>query len=135
MSKRKLEFYSHLRCEKQQKIEEKSGQTVEELLASCYVKEIVDQIETRSYEQCNSCRCSFEDLMDCYFTSVVIALENDASGVLGKFEEIVKDSVDGYYNTDDVENARRMLTCKIHRRMMAQKNYKYFNDTIRSYKV
>ena len=73
--------------------------------------------------------------MDCYFTSVVIALENNASGVLGKFEEIVKDSVDGYYNTDDVENARRMLTCKIHQRMMAQKNYKYFNDTIRSYKV
>ena len=99
------------------------------------MKEIVDQIETRSYEEYNSCHCSFDDLMDRYFTSVVIALEKDASGVLKKFKEIVKDSVDGYYNTDDVENARRMLTCKIHRRMMAQKNYKYFDETIRSYKV
>ena len=59
-------------------------------------------------------------MMECYYTGVVIALERDNSGVVEKFEEIIKDAVEGYYNTDDVKNARRMLTCESHRELLAR---------------
>ena len=73
-------------------------------------------------------------MMECHYTCVMVVLEKDNAGVVEKFEEIIKDAVEGYYNTDDVKNARRMLTCDSHRRLLCQKNYKYFNDTIMAYK-
>ena len=129
MAKRKLEFYSHLSNEKLYK-----KQSVEELVSSCYVREIVEQVEAKAAEKCNLCHCTFQNLMECYFTGVLIGLEKDASGVLERFEGIVKDSSEGYYKHEDVLNAKKMLECEVHRRFMAQKNYKYFYETVLTYK-
>ena len=130
MSKRKLKFYSHISNVKHFK-----KQSVEELVASCYIKEIIELIEGKALMNCNSCNCSFEQKMECYFTAVLVDLESDLeSGVLEKFEEVVKDSNDGYYLPEEVLNAKKMLECGVHRKLMVIENRRYFEDSIESFK-
>ena len=130
MLKRKLKFHSHISNVKQHRRE-----TVSELVEGCYVKEIIEQIDGKAAIKCNSCRCSFKDLMECYFIEVLIDLESDASGVIVKFEEVVKDCNNGYYKPEEVLNAKKMLECEVHRKLLAVKNHQYFYEAVLAFKM
>ena len=130
-TKRKM-FYSHInesnkRCKKQK-------QSVDELVGNCYIKEIIELIEGKALMNCNSCECSFQQKMECFFTDVLLDLESDASGVVQKFEDVVKANNNEYYHPEEVANAKKMLECRIHRKLMVKENYLFFEEAVRTVK-
>ena len=133
MATKRKAFYSHI-SDDNNKRSKKQKQTVEELVGNCYIKEIIELIEGRALMRCNSCECSFRQKMECFFTDVLIDLESDASGVVQKFEEVVKANNEEYYNPEDVANAKRMLECCVHRKLMVKENYLFFEEAVQGVK-
>ena len=131
----KHQFHSHISCKEDKDAKwVKKGQTVEELVCSCYVNEIMGKIERKSKEKCNGCFCSFNEMLELFYFRVTEELKDDNAAVIDRFEEVIKSSVNRYYDAADLNNARRMLECKTHRRMFCEKNYLFFKETVLSVK-
>ena len=134
MSKRK--FHSQISCEKDPELKhaKKQKQQVEDVVCSCYINIIMETVERKSKEKCNGCDCSFAEKMELFYMKVMFELMSDNASVCERFDEVINSCVAGVYN-DDVDNARKMLRCDVHRSNLCNKNIEYFKETILSVKI
>ena len=127
----KRKFNSHVCCEKDTGIKEKRKKkhNVENLVSNCYVNVAREMVESESKTRCNGCVCSFAEKMELFFTTVMVKLMSNNDEVLKRFDSAVEANV-AVYNKDDVENARKMLRCGVHRNNFCKGNQLFFKDTI-----
>ena len=95
---------------------------------------IIEMIEKKSKDKCNRCRRSFAEMVELFYMKVTQELKQDNAPVSGRFEEVIESCVQGSFEKKDVENARKMLNCNVHRAAFCVKNLTYFEEKILSVK-
>ena len=95
----------------------------------------MEMIVEKAKRDCNGCDCSFTEKTDLFYYHIIQELKQDTTPVIERFEEVVRSYVKGALNEKDVENARKMLKCSVHRRAICSDNYIYFEKTILSVKI
>ena len=126
----KRKFISHVKCEKQIK---KVKNAVEDLVEVCYLDTIKSMVEAASFKECNGCNCSYEERVDLFYKPTLVKLMMCNDSVIKRFNDAVE-IADGTYCIDDVNNAKKMLKCNVHRDKFCNDNIVYFKEKLLLFK-